>query len=57
MPEEKTSARFDFLRSKPVIAVTAVLLAEIVLFYAVPTKEFVPTPPPLDRFSDTVGPW
>jgi EpsI family protein len=57
MPEEKISSQFDFLRSKPAIAVTAVLLAEIILFYTVPTKEYIPSPPPLDQFSNTVGPW
>jgi EpsI family protein len=56
MPEEKSSP-FHFLRSKAVMIVTALLAAEIVLFYAVPTKEYIPTPPPLETFATNVGPW
>jgi EpsI family protein len=48
---------FDFLRNKPALAVTAVLVAEIGLFYFMPTKEYVPTPPPLELFANNVGPW
>ncbi|HEX3746352.1 MAG TPA: EpsI family protein [Bryobacteraceae bacterium] len=55
MPEK--SSPFAFLRSKPALAVTGLLAAEILLFYALPTKEYVPTPPPLDVFSRIVGPW
>lgn len=39
------------------MAVAIVLAAEILLFYALPTKEYIPTPPPLDVFARTVGPW
>ena len=55
MPEQRST--FDFLRNKPALAVAVVLAAEIVLFYALPTKEYVPTPPPLDAFASAVGPW
>jgi EpsI family protein len=48
---------FNFLRSKPVMVVTAVLVTETALFHGVPTQEFVPTPPPLERFASDVGPW
>jgi EpsI family protein len=56
MPE-KTHSRFDFLRGKPAIAVSCVLAAEIILFYALPTKEYIPAPPPLDQFASNVGQW
>jgi EpsI family protein len=48
---------FRFLHYKPALAVTILLAAEIILFYTVPTKEFVPSPPPLDLFARSVGPW
>ena len=57
MPKEKANSMFNFLRSKPVVVVTAVLVAEIALFHGVPTQEFVPTPPPLEQFAADVGPW
>jgi EpsI family protein len=57
MLEEETRSRLRFLQSKAVIIVTAVLLAEMALFYAVPTKEYIPTPPPLEKFAANVGPW
>jgi EpsI family protein len=58
MPEEKAPrSRFYFLRSKPVMVVTAVLVAETALFHGVSTREYVPTPPPLEQFAADVGPW
>ena len=48
---------FQFLRSKPALVVAAVLACEILLFYTIPTKEYVPTPPPLDIFATNLGPW
>jgi EpsI family protein len=48
---------FHFLNNKPAMAVAALLAAEVVLFYAVPTKEYVPSPPALDTFVRSVGPW
>lgn len=55
MPEK--SPVFAFLRHKPVMVVTCVLAVEIVLFYALPTKEYVPSPPPLEVFATNVWPW
>lgn len=55
MPEQNSP--FGFLRNKPALAVAAVLAAEIILFYAIPTKEYIPTPPPLDLFATKVGQW
>jgi EpsI family protein len=55
MPERNSP--FDFLRNKPALAVTAVLAAEIIVFYALPTKEYVPSPPPLEVFVRNPGPW
>jgi EpsI family protein len=57
MPEEKARSLFYFLRSKPVMVVTAVLVIETALFYGVPTQEYVPTPPPLEQFATDAGPW
>src|ERR1039457_6132732 len=57
MPEEKARSPFWFLRSKPVMVVTVVLILETVLFHGVPTQEFVPTPPPLEQFASDIGPW
>jgi EpsI family protein len=57
MPEKSAGSRFAFLRSKPVMVVTVVLVMEIALFHGVPTAEFVPTPPPLQQFAVDVGPW
>jgi EpsI family protein len=55
MPDRNSP--FDFLRNKPALAVTALLAVEIGLFYFMPTKEYVPTPPPLDVFATNVGRW
>jgi EpsI family protein len=48
---------FDFLRYKPALAVAALLAAQIVLFYTIPTKEYVPSPLPLGLFAAHLGPW
>ena len=48
---------FDFLRSKAVMAVTGLLVLQFVLFHSIPTQEYIPTPPPLERFASSVGPW
>jgi EpsI family protein len=55
MPERNSP--FDFLRNKPAMAVAALLAVEIVLLYALPTKEYVPSPPPLESFAASVGEW
>jgi EpsI family protein len=39
------------------MAVAAVLGVEILLFYINPTKEIIPSPPPLDQFTGSVGRW
>jgi EpsI family protein len=46
-----------FLRNKAALAVAVLLAAEIILLYAVPTKEYVPTPQPLEMFATNLGPW
>ena len=55
MPDQ--TSPFHFLRNKPALIVALVLAAEIILFYTIPTKEYVPTPPPLDIFATSLGPW
>ena len=55
MPER--TSLFDFLRNRAALAVTVLLAVEIVLFYVLPTKEYVPSPPPLDVFGRVLGPW
>jgi len=57
MPKEKLFSQFDFLRGKPALAVSGLLLLEIALFNGIPTKEILPSPPPLGQFDSTVGPW
>lgn len=57
MPNDSTSSPFAFLSSKPVIAVTVLLLIEIAIFYGSSTKEFIPSPPRLDTLALEVGPW
>jgi EpsI family protein len=57
MPERKARSPFYFLRSRPVMVVTAMLVTETALFHGVPTQEFIPTPPPLEQFAAEVGPW
>jgi EpsI family protein len=37
--------------------VTLILLVQIAVFYAVPTAEFIPHPPPLVTFPHNVGAW
>jgi EpsI family protein len=34
-----------------------VLAVEIAVFYTVPTKEYIPSPPPLEQFATVIGPW
>src|SRR5277367_584166 len=51
------NSAFHFLSYKPAMAVAVLLAAEVVLFYSVPTKEYVPSPPPLELFARSVGPW
>ena len=48
---------FAFLHTRPAMAVTTLLAAEIVLFYALPTKEHIPSPPPLEVLATNLGPW
>jgi EpsI family protein len=48
---------FDFLRNKAVMVVTGLLVLELILFHTIPTQEYTPTPPPLDQFASSVGPW
>jgi EpsI family protein len=55
MPERRSP--FRFLRNKPALAVTCVLAAEIVMLYAIPTREYIPTPPPLQSFATSIGNW
>lgn len=55
MPERKSP--FHFLSYKPALAVAILLVAEVILFYSVPTKEYVPAPPALSLFATNVGPW
>jgi len=55
MPDARSL--FALLQTKPAMAVTALLAAEIVLFYALPTKEHIPSPPPLEAFATNLGQW
>jgi EpsI family protein len=55
MPEQHSP--FEFLRNKAALAVTALLAVQIIIFYALPTKEYVPSPPPLDVLATNLGPW
>jgi EpsI family protein len=55
MPKALTALRF--LRGGPALLVTVVLLVQIAVFYALPTAEYVPHPPPLKEFQHQIGPW
>jgi EpsI family protein len=57
MPEKNSNSPWSFLRSTPVLVVSGVLAAQILLFNIVPTAEKVPHPPALDTFAMDVGPW
>src|SRR5579883_606650 len=46
-----------FLRGGPARLVTVILAVEIALFYAAPTAEYTPHPPPLQSFQHDIGPW
>jgi len=46
-----------FLRGVPAAIVTVILAIEGALFYLAPTKEVIPSPPPLRSFPSNVGPW
>jgi len=47
----------SLLRRTPVVVVTLTLLVEILLFYTIPTKEYLPETPPLQQFQSGIGPW
>jgi EpsI family protein len=53
----KALASLSFLRSGPAMLVTSILLVQIGLFYAAPTAEYVPHPPPLKVFRHNTGDW
>jgi EpsI family protein len=55
MPDPISTA--GFFRGRAFWAVTAILALEIGVFYTAQTKEFVPSPPPLKVFSQTVDNW
>jgi len=57
MLENKTNSPFSFLHNTPVLVVTGLLVLQIVIFKVLPTKEQIPSPPHLDHFARTVGPW
>jgi EpsI family protein len=57
MPDRKPPSPYEFLRGKAVLAVSALLAVEILVFYSIPTSEYIPTPPPLDQFASQVGQW
>ena len=57
MSEKNSNSPWAFLRSTPVLVVSAILILQIVLFKIVPTYEYKPTPPALETFSTQVGPW
>jgi len=45
------------LRRTPSVAVTLILLIEILVFYTIPTREYLPSAPPLQQFQSAVGSW
>ena len=57
MPGNNWSSQTSILRRAPGIAVTLVLLVQILLFYTIPTKEYLPATPPLKEFRSAIGPW
>ena len=57
MPEQGFLALIRPLRRAPAMAVTAILVVQILLFYKTSTAEYIPHPPPLSRFQTSLGPW
>lgn len=47
----------NVFRSKAVVVVSLVLLGQTAVFYAMPTKEYVPNQPPLTEFSRQLSVW
>jgi EpsI family protein len=47
----------EFLKGTPVRVVTAILLVQIAIFYAAPTAEYTPHPPPLTSLQRDFGAW
>jgi EpsI family protein len=54
---ERVWRHLAFLGNGPAKLVTVMLAVEIALFYAAPTTEFTPHPPPLDSFQHDIGEW
>jgi EpsI family protein len=46
-----------FLRNRPAAVVSTILVLEAVVFYATPTAEHIPHPPPLRTFARDLGEW
>jgi EpsI family protein len=57
VPDNNWRSQAHLLRRTPVVAVTAILVLEIILFYMVPTREYLPDAPPLKEFQTSLGPW
>src|SRR5437867_2960417 len=47
----------DLFRRTPVIVVTLILLLEILLFYTIPRREYLPAAPRLNQFQSAIGSW
>ena len=48
---------FSFLRTFPGALVTGILVIQAIIFYIAPTTEYIPNPPPLNVFPESVGVW
>jgi EpsI family protein len=57
MPDHDRGSQKSALRRTPVLAVTGILLLEILLFYTLPTQEYLPEAPLLKEFQSSIGPW
>jgi EpsI family protein len=54
---ESLLRHLSFLRNGPAMLVTGIFVIEIALFYATPTAEYIPHPPPLVSFEHDLPGW
>jgi EpsI family protein len=51
------SAWISHLSHPPALVVSIILIGQVALFYTISTTEYIPHPPPLKQFQNSLGPW